>query len=76
MTWPAHAATPVYDMHVQGDAPGAIRDDDPFGELAEEQRRPCHARPIVTAIEPAGTFWLAEEYHQHYLARHSRHFCH
>ncbi|MFA5613570.1 MAG: peptide-methionine (S)-S-oxide reductase MsrA [Methanoculleus sp.] len=26
-------------------------------------------RPIVTAIEPAGTFWRAEEYHQHYLAK-------
>jgi peptide-methionine (S)-S-oxide reductase len=44
--------------------------------LAAEQLQPCHARPIVTAIEPAGPFWLAEEYHQHYLARHSTHFCH
>ncbi|NLM30360.1 MAG: peptide-methionine (S)-S-oxide reductase MsrA [Methanomicrobiales archaeon] len=26
-------------------------------------------RPIVTAIEPAGTFWRAEEYHQQYLAK-------
>jgi peptide-methionine (S)-S-oxide reductase len=44
--------------------------------LAAEQQQPRHARPIVTAIEPAGPFWLAEEYHQHYLARHSTHFCH
>ncbi len=26
-------------------------------------------RPIATAIEPAGTFWRAEEYHQQYLAK-------
>ena len=26
-------------------------------------------RPIVTAIEPAGTFWRAEEYHQQYFAK-------
>lgn len=26
-------------------------------------------QPIITAIEPAGTFWRAEEYHQHYLAK-------
>jgi peptide-methionine (S)-S-oxide reductase len=24
--------------------------------------------PMVTAIEPAGTFWVAEDYHQDYLA--------
>ncbi|MDW7646257.1 MAG: peptide-methionine (S)-S-oxide reductase MsrA [Desulfuromonadales bacterium] len=26
-------------------------------------------KPIVTAIEPAGTFYRAEEYHQQYLAK-------
>jgi peptide-methionine (S)-S-oxide reductase len=26
-------------------------------------------RPIVTAIEPAATFWRAEEYHQRYLEK-------
>ena len=26
-------------------------------------------RPIVTAIEPAGEFWRAEEYHQRYLEK-------
>jgi peptide-methionine (S)-S-oxide reductase len=44
--------------------------------LAREQLRPLYSRPIVTTVEPAGTFWRAEEYHQHYLARHSNHFCH
>ena len=28
-----------------------------------------HKRPIATAIEPAPTFWRAEDYHQQYLAR-------
>lgn len=26
-------------------------------------------RPVVTSIEPAGTFWVAEEYHQDYLIK-------
>ncbi len=33
------------------------------------ERSGAFRRPIVTAIEPAGTFWRAEEYHQHYLAK-------
>jgi peptide-methionine (S)-S-oxide reductase len=37
------------------------------GRLAQSHR---HAgQPIVTAIEPAGPFWQAEEYHQQYLAK-------
>ncbi len=28
-----------------------------------------HRAPIATAIEPAGTFWPAEEYHQQYLVK-------
>ena len=27
------------------------------------------SRPVATAVEPAGTFWQAEDYHQQYLAR-------
>jgi len=26
-------------------------------------------RPVVTAVEPATTFWRAEEYHQQYLVK-------
>jgi peptide-methionine (S)-S-oxide reductase len=33
-------------------------------------------RPIVTAIEPAPTFWRAEEYHQRYLEKNSSAACH
>ena len=32
-------------------------------------------RPIVTAIEPASTFWRAEEYHQQYLKKRGRTHC-
>lgn len=32
-------------------------------------------RPIVTAIEPAGTFWRAEEYHQQYFSKRGRGQC-
>ena len=28
-----------------------------------------YSRPIVTAIEPAGPFWRAEEYHQRYIQK-------
>jgi len=33
-------------------------------------------RPIATAIEPAGPFWRAEEYHQQYLSKGGRGGCH
>lgn len=35
-----------------------------------------YQRPIVTQIEPARTFWRAEEYHQQYLARRGLSSCH
>jgi peptide-methionine (S)-S-oxide reductase len=41
--------------------------------LAESGR---FKRPIVTQIEPAATFWRAEEYHQQYVARTGRGACH
>ncbi len=33
-------------------------------------------RPIVTQVEPAGSFWRAEEYHQRYLEKNGLAFCH
>jgi peptide-methionine (S)-S-oxide reductase len=36
---------------------------------AELDRSGRFGKPIATAIEPAATFWRAEEYHQQYLAR-------
>jgi len=32
-------------------------------------------RPIVTHVEPAPTFWRAEEYHQHYLQKRGQAHC-
>lgn len=42
---------------------------------AEAQASGRYSRPIVTTIEPAQTFWRAEEYHQRYFEKHGGH-CH
>jgi peptide-methionine (S)-S-oxide reductase len=41
-------------------------------KLAELEKSGHFRRPIVTQIEPAPTFYRAEEYHQQYLAKHGR----
>lgn len=33
-------------------------------------------RPIVTVIEPAAEYWMAEDYHQQYLAKRGLSHCH
>lgn len=43
--------------------------------LAEEAASGRQRKPIVTAIEPATTFWPAEDYHQKYLAKRGRSHC-
>jgi peptide-methionine (S)-S-oxide reductase len=35
-----------------------------------------YRRPIATAIEPAATFWQAEDYHQQYLKKRGLSNCH
>ena len=37
--------------------------------LDEEQSSGRHRRDIATRIEPAPTFWMAEDYHQQYFAK-------
>ena len=44
-------------------------------KLAELEKGGKFRRPIVTQIEPAPTFYRAEEYHQQYLAKHGRSHC-
>ena len=39
--------------------------------IADWTARKVFDAPIVTAIEPAGTFWKAEDYHQNYFANNS-----
>lgn len=41
--------------------------------LAKSKR---YQKPIATAIEPAHTFWRAEDYHQQYLAKRGMSQCH
>ena len=36
--------------------------------IAELTRDKVFEKPIVTAVEPASTFWVAEDYHQDYYA--------
>jgi peptide-methionine (S)-S-oxide reductase len=50
----------VHDDEQKEQAPAAVRARDQSG---------AHQRPVVTAVEPAGTFWPAEEYHQQYLVK-------
>lgn len=40
--------------------------------IAELTAEAVFNKPIVTAIEPVGTFWTAEEYHQNYFASNPR----
>jgi len=40
-----------------------------------EAARPRFRKPIVTVIEPAKTFWPAEDYHQRYFEKNGGH-CH
>ena len=38
-------------------------------EASKEQVQSRFSKPIVTTIEPASTFWRAEDYHQRYLEK-------
>jgi len=43
---------------------------------AELEKSGRFSRPVVTAIEPAGPFYRAEEYHQRYLEKRGMKGCH
>jgi peptide-methionine (S)-S-oxide reductase len=38
-------------------------------EASREHAQESHQRPIATTIEPANSFWPAEDYHQRYLEK-------
>lgn len=42
--------------------------------LQEEQRN--HKKPIVTEVQPLENYYTAEEYHQDYLKKNPRGYCH
>ena len=44
-------------------------------EASKEREQPRHRRPIVTVVEPAQTFWVAEDYHQQFLEKRGRSSC-
>ncbi|MFD1422908.1 peptide-methionine (S)-S-oxide reductase MsrA [Laceyella tengchongensis] len=55
--------------------------DETQKKLAEESKQAldrsgCFKNPIVTQVEPATTFWRAEEYHQRYLQKRGMDSCH
>ncbi len=45
-------------------------------KASRDKAQPLFKRPIVTQIEPAQTFWRAEEYHQQYLEKRGLSHCH
>jgi len=44
-------------------------------EASKDREQASSRRPIVTVIEPAQTFWPAEDYHQQYLEKRGRATC-
>jgi peptide-methionine (S)-S-oxide reductase len=44
-------------------------------ERSKEEQQSSHKKPIVTLIEPAQTFFEAEDYHQQYLEKRGRSSC-
>src|ERR671934_1443906 len=44
-------------------------------EASREREQANWRRPIVTVVEPAQTFWPAEDYHQQYLEKRGRATC-
>jgi peptide-methionine (S)-S-oxide reductase len=46
------------------------------GKIAELNASGAYRQPIATKIEPASTFWKAEEYHQRYLEKRGMVHCH
>jgi peptide-methionine (S)-S-oxide reductase len=44
-------------------------------ERSKEREQGRHSRPVVTLVEPAQTFYVAEDYHQQYLEKRGQATC-
>lgn len=51
-------------------------EQDAEAQRSRDEAQARFARPIVTEIKPAQTFWRAEEYHQQYLEKRGQASCH
>jgi peptide-methionine (S)-S-oxide reductase len=51
-------------------------DQEEKARRSKEQLERSDQKEIVTTIEPAGTFYKAEDYHQRYLEKHGQDGCH
>ena len=47
----------------------AEQEEEAKASLARQEASGIHRGKIVTEITPAGTFWMAEDYHQQYLEK-------
>jgi len=47
-----------------------------LAKIAELNATGAYRKPIATSVEPAATFWKAEEYHQRYLEKRGMVHCH
>jgi peptide-methionine (S)-S-oxide reductase len=75
MFWQIHDPTTLnrqgWDLGDQYRSAIFVHDDDQAARAAASRAREQNnrAKPIVTEITPAGTFHVAEDYHQHYFRR-------
>ena len=57
-------------------ADGEIQAQAALAKIAELNASGTYRNPIATQVEPAQTFWKAEEYHQRYLEKRGMTSCH
>ena len=55
---------------------GAQQQHEAEAKIAELNASGVYRKPVATVIEPASTFWKAEEYHQKYLEKRNLVSCH